>query len=61
MDISALQHLAATNAWAAIWPEIALGCLALALLVFEIVLPRPVHRHIPTLAIAGQVPCSPVS
>ena len=55
MDVSTLQHLAAGNTWGAIWPELALGCLALALLALEIVLPRPTHRHIPTIAIAGQI------
>ncbi len=55
MDVSTLQHLAAGNTWGAIWPEMALGCLALALLALEIVLPRPAHRHIPTIAIAGQI------
>jgi len=55
MDVSILQHLAAGNAWGAIWPELALGCLALALLVLEIALPRGVHRHIPSIAILGQI------
>src|ERR1035438_3697202 len=55
MDVSILQHLAAGNAWGAIWPELALGCLALALLVLEIALPREAHRHIPSIAILGQI------
>ena len=55
MDPSTLQHLAAGNTWGAIWPELALGCLALALLVLEMVLPRGAHRHIPSVAIFGQI------
>ncbi len=55
MDLSALQNIAAGNDWGAIWPEISLGCLALALLILEIVLPRKSHGRIPALAIAGQV------
>ncbi len=55
MDIAALQHIAATNVWGAIWPELSLGCLALALLALEIVLPRAAHRHIPAVAVLGQL------
>jgi NADH-quinone oxidoreductase subunit N len=55
MDVLTLQHLAAGNAWGAIWPELALGCLALALLALEMVLPREAHRHIPAIAILGQI------
>ncbi len=55
MDVSTLQHLAAGNDWGAIWPELALGCLALALLVLEIALPRRAHGHIPSIAILGQL------
>src|ERR1700733_3096516 len=55
MDLFLLQHLAAGNAWGAIWPELALGCLALALLVLEIVLPKGAHGRIPDVAIAGQL------
>lgn len=53
MDISLLQKLAASNAWGAIWPEVVLGCLALALLALEIVLPKPAHKHIPSVAVLG--------
>ena len=55
MDISALQHAAAGNAWGAIWPEISLACLALALLVVDLVLPRRGAGLVPNLAILGQV------
>jgi NADH-quinone oxidoreductase subunit N len=55
MDLSVLQHLAAGNSWGAIWPEIALGCLALLLLVLEIVLPKAAHARIPDVSLAGQV------
>jgi len=55
MDLSVLQHLAAGNTWGAIWPELALGCLALALLVLEIVLPKSAQERIPAIAILGQL------
>jgi NADH-quinone oxidoreductase subunit N len=54
MPSSALQHLASANHWAAIWPEAGLGCLALALLVLEIALPKGAQRLIPGISIAGQ-------
>jgi len=55
MNLEAVQYAAADNQWAAIFPEIALGCLALLLLVLEIVLPKRQHGHIPAFAIAGQL------
>lgn len=50
-----LIQAAADNRWAAIAPEISLGCLALFLLVLEIFLPKKKHAVIPTLAIVGQL------
>lgn len=50
-----LIQAAADNRWAAIAPEISLGCLALFLLVLEIFLPKKNHAVIPTLAIVGQL------
>ena len=50
-----LQAAAASNEWAAIFPELLVGCLALLLLVLEIVLPRRSHDLIPGFAIAGQL------
>ncbi|MBP6505982.1 MAG: NADH-quinone oxidoreductase subunit N [Opitutaceae bacterium] len=50
-----LIQAAADNQWAAIFPELALGCLALLLLVLEIFLPKKQHRMIPTVAICGQL------
>jgi NADH-quinone oxidoreductase subunit N len=50
-----LIQAAADNRWAAIAPEISLGCLALFLLVLEIFLPKKNHGVIPTLAIVGQL------
>lgn len=47
--------LAKDNTWSAIAPEIALGLLALGLLVLEIMLPRAQHRLIPRLALVGQL------
>jgi NADH-quinone oxidoreductase subunit N len=55
MDFSALRELASGNAWPAIWPELALGCLALFLLVLETVLPRTAHGRIPMVSILGQL------
>ena len=53
MNTQILQRLAETNQWGMIAPELALACLALALLVFEMVLPRKHHELIPGIAIAG--------
>ncbi|CAM3002874.1 NADH-quinone oxidoreductase subunit N [Rariglobus hedericola] len=50
-----LIQAAADNRWAAIAPEISLGCLALFLLVLEVFLPKKHHVVIPTLAIVGQI------
>ena len=55
MNYELLQAAAASNTWGAIFPELLLGCLALGLLVLEIVLPKKQHDLIPALAIAGQV------
>jgi NADH-quinone oxidoreductase subunit N len=55
MDFSALRELAAGNTWSAILPEIALGCLALFLLVLEIILPKNRHTWIPMGSILGQL------
>lgn len=55
MNLDQLQAAAADNQWGAIFPELALGCLALLLLVFELVLPKAQHGRIPLLAIAGQL------
>src|SRR6185295_4120659 len=53
MDITSLQHLAANNAWSAILPELLLGCLALGLLVLEIILPKRLHSALPTITLLG--------
>jgi NADH-quinone oxidoreductase subunit N len=55
MTSEILQAAAASNQWAAIFPELLVGCLALALLVLEILLPRKSHDLIPGFAIAGQL------
>jgi NADH-quinone oxidoreductase subunit N len=55
MDFSNLRELAAGNPWAAIWPELSLGCLALLLLVLETLLPRAAHGRIPAVSILGQL------
>ena len=43
MNYELLQAAAASNTWGAILPELLLGCLALGLLVLEIVLPKKRH------------------
>jgi len=55
MDLSALQQIAAGNTWGALWPELALGCLALGLLLLEIVLPKGAQARIPAIAIVAQL------
>jgi NADH-quinone oxidoreductase subunit N len=55
MAPSLLTSLAAGNTWMAIWPEAALGCLALSLLLLEILLPKGAQTRIPGIAIAGQL------
>jgi NADH-quinone oxidoreductase subunit N len=50
-----LVTIAQTNQWMAIMPELLLGCLALLLLVLEIVLPKKEHGAIPFVSIAGQL------
>jgi NADH-quinone oxidoreductase subunit N len=53
MNLEAVKLAAADNTWTAIFPELILGCLALLLLVLEIVLPKKHHALIPDVAIAG--------
>lgn len=56
MTAEILQAIAATNEWAAIGPELALGLLAIALLLLELVLPKGmVEVAIPRVAVWGQV------
>lgn len=55
MNIEALKAIADQNEWMSIMPEMMLGCLALALLVLEIVLPKKDQRLIPVFAIFGQL------
>jgi NADH-quinone oxidoreductase subunit N len=53
MDPTALQAIAANNDWLTIFPELLLGCVALALLALEIVLPRKYHGYLPGVALFG--------
>jgi NADH-quinone oxidoreductase subunit N len=55
MTIEAVKFAAASNEWGMIAPELMLGCLALFLLVLEIVLPKKQHNLIPTFALFGQI------
>ena len=56
MTPETLQSIAATNQWGALMPEIALGLLAVFLLVLEMVLPKRLHdTAIPRVAIWGQI------
>ncbi|HTQ32377.1 MAG TPA: proton-conducting transporter membrane subunit, partial [Opitutaceae bacterium] len=50
-----LQQAAASNQWAAIFPELMLAGLALMLLILEILLPKKDHDLIPAFAIFGQL------
>lgn len=53
MNLEAVKLAAADNLWTAIFPELMLGCLALLLLVLEIVLPKKHHIVIADVAAAG--------
>ena len=53
MNLEAAKLAAANNVWAAIWPELALGGIALLLLVLEILLPKRRHAIIGDVATAG--------
>ncbi len=55
MSTEIYQKIAETNTWGAIAPEIALGVLALSLLLLEVVLPKVAHGAIPRIAILGQL------
>ncbi len=55
MTLDAVKLAAESNEWGAILPELSLACLALLLLVFEILLPKKERGYIPGIAIAGQV------
>ena len=55
MTLELLQQTAASNQWAAIFPELMLAGLALALLVLEILLPKKNHGLISSIAILGQL------
>ncbi|MFI5355703.1 MAG: NADH-quinone oxidoreductase subunit N [Opitutales bacterium] len=55
MNLELLRAAAAANTWGALFPELSLGCLALALLGLELLLPKAQHRLIPAVAIVGQL------
>ena len=53
MNLEVVKLAAADNSWATIFPELMLGCIALGLLVLEILLPKKYHAVIPDFALAG--------
>ncbi|MGA3006884.1 MAG: NADH-quinone oxidoreductase subunit N [Opitutaceae bacterium] len=55
MTHALLQQIAASNQWAALFPELMLAGLALLLLVLEIVMPKTDRGLIPIIAIVGQI------
>ncbi|MCX6955819.1 MAG: NADH-quinone oxidoreductase subunit N [Verrucomicrobia bacterium] len=55
MNLEAVKLAADSNQWGAIFPELSLACLALVLLVLEILLPKKLHAYIPDVALAGLV------
>ena len=55
MTTELLQQTAASNQWVAIFPELMLAGLALALLVLEMLLPKKDRGLIPAVAILGQL------
>lgn len=55
MTLDAIKLAAADNLWTALFPELMLAGLALALLVLEVVLPKRHHVLIPDVASAGLV------
>jgi len=55
MSTEIFQKIAETNNWGMIAPELALGILALGLLVLEVILPKVAHGGIPRIAIIGQL------
>lgn len=55
MNLEAVKHAAALNEWSAVFPELALGCLALLLLGLEMILPKKAHAQIATVSILGQL------
>ena len=55
MSAEIFQKIAETNTWSWITPELAMGVLALSLLVLEVILPKVAHGAIPRIAILGQL------
>src|ERR1019366_6246431 len=53
MNLEVVKLAAADKSWATIFPELMLGCIALGLLVLEILLPKKYHAVIPDFALAG--------
>lgn len=53
MDV--FKAIAETNNWQVIYPEIALGVLALFILMIDVLFPNKGHRLIPFIAILGQI------
>ncbi|WP_269538085.1 NADH-quinone oxidoreductase subunit N [Cerasicoccus fimbriatus] len=54
MNYNGFQELASTNQWGAIWPELVMAGIALAVLCLDLFLPSTRKRIIATFAIAAQ-------
>lgn len=54
-SVKVLGDIAGTNSWGAIYPELILGCLALGLLMLEVILPKFAKGAIPRISILGQL------
>lgn len=55
MNYNGFQELAASNNWAAIWPELVMAGIAILVLCLDLFLPSTRKRIIPLVAILGQL------
>lgn len=53
-SLEAFSQFSATNHWVAIWPPLALACLALLVLLLDLFLPATRKRVLPQVALIGQ-------
>ncbi|MDB6127384.1 MAG: proton-translocating NADH-quinone oxidoreductase, chain [Verrucomicrobia bacterium] len=59
MDLTALHAIAEKNEWMAIFPEILVACLALLLLVLDLLFPPKHHGYIAGIALFGMLAILP--